>query len=162
VKSWSVYGRVPGFEKGMSGNKGYTLVELLAALAITGMIIAALGGLLLGGQRACQRVDLRSEIQESARVGLEMMIRDIKSCNSLKDVNADRLVMTGSDGSMIEYRVSSGILYRAVSGKANPVANQVQGLTMHEVLPDLLEVSLTTGNGDFRCQLKTRVKRMTD
>jgi prepilin-type N-terminal cleavage/methylation domain-containing protein len=143
-------------------NKGYTLIELLAALAITGMVIASLGGLLLNGQRACQRVDHRSEIQESARVGLEMMTRDIKSCQSLKEVSTDRLAVVGRDGSSLGYHVSSGTLYRSVRGVANPVANQVQSLTVREVLPDLLEVSLTTGDEEFRCQLKTRVKRMTD
>lgn len=143
-------------------NKGYSLIELLAALAITGMVVASLGGLLLSGQRACQRVDHRSEIQESARVGIEMMTRDIKNCLSLKEISADRLVVVDRDGSSLGYHVSSGTLYRSVRGAANPVANQVQGLTFREVLPDLLEVSLTTGDGEFSCQLKTRVRRMTD
>ncbi|MGE5544870.1 MAG: PilW family protein [Bacillota bacterium] len=147
---------------GTRKNEGYTLIEILAALAITGMVIAALGGLLLGGQQACQRVDFRSEIQESARIGLEMMVRDIKSCKSLREVSADRLSMVGSNGSAVGYHVSSGTLYRSVGGVANPLVSQVQSLTVREVFPDLLEVSLTTGVGESSSRLQTRVKRMTD
>lgn len=147
---------------GMNRNQGYTLLELLAALAITGMVMAALGGLLLSGQRACQRVDDRSEIQESARVGLEMMVRDIKSCRSIVEVNADSLNLVGNDGSTVRYQVSTGTLFRSAKGAANPVSNEVTSLAVSEVLPDLLEVSLTTGEKEFSYQLTTRVKRMTD
>lgn len=144
------------------GSQGYTLLELLAALAITGMVIAAMGGLLINGQRACRRVDSRSEMQESARVGLEMMARDIKSCRTLEEINGDRLGLVGSDGSKVSYRVASATLYRSAKGAVNPVANEVKSLIFCEVLPGLLEISLTTGDEEFSCQLKTRVKIMTD
>ncbi len=147
---------------GARGTRGYTLLELLAALAITGMVVAALGGLLLNGFRACQRVEARSEVQEAARVGLEMIARDIRSCQSLREITEDRVIMNGADGSRLEYFVSSQTLYRSIRGVSNPVANQVQDLSFREVYPDLVEVSLTTGDGEFSYPLRTRVKRMTD
>lgn len=147
---------------GARGTPGYTLLELLAVLAITGMVVAALGGLLLNGFRACQRVEARSEIQEAARVSLEMIARDIRSCQSLREVREDRLIMTGADGSRLEYYVSSQTLYRSIRGVSNPVANQVQDLGFREVHPDLVEVSLTAGDGEYSYPLGTRVKRMTD
>lgn len=137
-------------------NQGYTLLELLATLAITGVVIAAMGGLLLNGQRANQRLDSRSEFQESARVGLEMMARDIKSSRNLDEVNIDRFSVIGSDGSKVSYRVTSGTLYRAAKGATNPVVNGVKSLAACEILPGLLEVSLTTGDEGFSYQLTTR------
>ncbi|NLW45212.1 MAG: prepilin-type N-terminal cleavage/methylation domain-containing protein [Syntrophomonadaceae bacterium] len=148
--------------KGAQGTQGYTLLELLAVLAITGMVIAALGGLLLNGFRTCRRVDACSEIQEAARVGLEMIARDIRSCRSLKEVRENRLIMAGPDGSRLEYHVSSQTLYRSIRGVSNPVANRVKELSFRELQPDLVEVSLITGDEEFTYPLKTRVKRMTD
>lgn len=148
--------------KGAQGTQGYTLLELLAVLAITGMVVAALGGLLLNGFRACQRAEVRSEIQEAARVSLEMIARDIRNCQSLREVREDRLIMTDADGSRLEYYVSSQTLYRSIRGVSNPVANQVQDLGFREVHPDLVEVSLTAGDGEYSYPLGTRVKRMTD
>ncbi len=143
-------------------NQGYSLLELLAVLAITGVIIAALGGLLLSGYRACQRVDYLSEIQENARVGLEMMIRDIKSCRSINQVNDDSFSLIGSDGSKLSYQVSAGTLYRAGKGTSNPVCNEAKELLIKRILPDLLEITLITGNQEYDYHLTTRVKRVTD
>ena len=156
--------RMAGFIRvnGAGGTQGYTLLELLAVLAITGMVIAALGGLLLNGFRACRRVEARSEIQEAARVGLEMIARDIRSCQSLREVREDRLSLADAVGSRSDYYVSSRTLYRSIRGVANPVANQVQELTFREIQPDLVEVSLVTGDEEFSYPLQTRVKRMTD
>jgi prepilin-type N-terminal cleavage/methylation domain-containing protein len=145
----------------MRRNNGYTLLELLAALAITGMVVSAMGGLLLNGQRASQRLDFRSEYQESARVGLEMMARDIKSCRSLDVVSTNQFSLIGSDGSKVSYWVTSGTLYRSAKGATNPVVNGVLDLAICEALPDLFEVSLTSGNKEFSYQLTTRARVVT-
>ena len=117
-------------------------------------------GLLLSGYGRAREGYLQKS--GKCQVGLEMMIRDIKSCRSIDQVNDDSFSLIGSDGSKLSYRVSSGTLYRAGKGTSNPVCNEVTELLIKRILPGLLEITLITGNQDFNYHLTTRVKRMTD
>jgi prepilin-type N-terminal cleavage/methylation domain-containing protein len=59
--------------------RGFTLAELLIACAILGFITAALFTLQRSGQQAYLTGAARVEVQQNARVALDMMIADIRS-----------------------------------------------------------------------------------
>jgi len=126
------------------------------------MVMVSLASILISAQRAYVRIDDYAEIQENARVGLEMIIRDIKGCRAVVSAGTGSLSLTGGDGSSVRYHVSSGTLYRTAKGTSNPVANSVICFTATREGPELLEVTLSAGSGEFDYRLTTRAKRMSE
>ena len=61
------------------GDAGFTLAELLVGLAITGIVMAALFGLLTVSQQSVLQGTNQAEAQQNARVVLARMIDDIRS-----------------------------------------------------------------------------------
>ncbi|NLB17649.1 MAG: hypothetical protein GX825_02685 [Syntrophomonadaceae bacterium] len=138
------------------------MLELMAALAISAVILGAMGGLLINGSRAYGRVDQYSELQDNGRVGLEMLTRDFKSSRQVTWIGEGEVRMIGVEGSSIVYRVSNGVLYRVVPGTSNPVCMQVAEFTVEEAFSDLLKVKLITENQEARYLLETQVMRRGD
>lgn len=60
-------------------SRGFTLTELLVACAILGLIMAGLFSLQRQGQLAYLTGSARVEVQQNARLALDMMISDIRS-----------------------------------------------------------------------------------
>lgn len=57
---------------------GFTLIELLIAMALSGIVIAAIYSLYLSQAKSYVIQDQVAEMQQNARVAMEMMIRDIR------------------------------------------------------------------------------------
>ena len=58
--------------------KGFTLVELMVALALSSIIATALAAVYTGQQRVNQSQDQIVEMQQNLRAGLEMMARELR------------------------------------------------------------------------------------
>jgi type II secretory pathway pseudopilin PulG len=56
---------------------GFTLVEVLVALAITMIVMAAVFGLLVKGQTTFEREPEVADLNQNIRVGLDMISRDL-------------------------------------------------------------------------------------
>jgi type IV pilus assembly protein PilW len=61
------------------GNRGFTLVELMIALAVGGVVMAAVMTAFLSQHRSYLAQDEVVEMQQNARVAMDMMVRDIRS-----------------------------------------------------------------------------------
>ncbi len=61
-----------------TNNKGITLIELLVTLAIMGFVITALYSFYLTGLRGWQRGTDRMEAQQSARIAMDKIIREVR------------------------------------------------------------------------------------
>lgn len=59
-------------------NKGFTLVELMVAIAILGLVLMAISTTFIGQQRQGLTQNEVAESQQSARIGLETLVRDIR------------------------------------------------------------------------------------
>ena len=149
-----------------------SLAELLVALALTGSVLATTFLALHEGVRAFTFGVARAESQQSARVALTRLAREIRGAGRGDDTLAaiviaeDTRIVLVSDldadgavtarGEQITWQLVGDVLRRSAGGGAQPVANGVRAFTLRyfdaagrpTTEPDLIrivDVSLTTG-----------------
>lgn len=64
-------------------NKGFTLVELMVAVVILGLVLMAISTTFIGQRRSGLTQEDVAESQQSARIGLESLVRDIRQAGLL-------------------------------------------------------------------------------
>jgi prepilin-type N-terminal cleavage/methylation domain-containing protein len=62
----------------MRNERGYTLAEMLVVCAIVGLVMASLLGLVLSGQQAFWYGTTQVDAQQTARVAVERMVKEIR------------------------------------------------------------------------------------
>jgi prepilin-type N-terminal cleavage/methylation domain-containing protein len=62
----------------MNNERGYTLAEMLVVCAIVGLVMASLLGLVLSGQQAFWFGTTQVDAQQTARVAIERMVKEIR------------------------------------------------------------------------------------
>ena len=121
-----------------------SLADLLAALAVLGLVLGATLGVLEQGQRLYGAGVARLEAQQSARVGLERMAREIRQAGygapelpAISVAERSRLVLhldVDGDGAFaapresITWSLSRRALRRSAGAGAQPVVNGVRDL----------------------------------
>jgi len=126
---------------------GFTLVELLVALAVVGLVMGATLTVLQQGQDGYVRAVARLEAQQSARVALERVAREIRtagfdptgaafaaimspaptSFTIQKDLNGNGVI--DAAGEAVTYLLRGTTLRRNAGGGAQPVIEGVTELT---------------------------------
>ena len=122
------------------------LADLLVAVAVLGLLMSANFALLDQGQRAYRTGAARVESQQSARIALTRIVRDIRTAGSAPDTPAfaaisvaepARLVLHRDiDGDnaiadpreTVTWRLDGTILRRDAGGGAQPIINGAQAL----------------------------------
>ncbi|MDI6700229.1 MAG: SdrD B-like domain-containing protein [bacterium] len=67
--------------------RGFTLIELLVSITIFSIIVGAAVTVFINSQSSKQRVDLMTQAQQSARIAVDYMIRDIRAAGYNIDVD---------------------------------------------------------------------------
>jgi prepilin-type N-terminal cleavage/methylation domain-containing protein len=62
----------------MTNERGYTLAEMVVVCAIVGLVMASLLGLVLSGQQAFWYGTTQVDAQQTARVAIERMVKEIR------------------------------------------------------------------------------------
>lgn len=103
--------------------RGYTLAELLTAMAVMGLLLAGLLLTLQEGQTAYQYGAGRAEVQQNARVALDRMLRELRAASSFTTSSASDVKFTYFDDTganvTVEYSLSGTDLQRNQTGAAN-------------------------------------------
>lgn len=121
------------------------LTDLLVSVAVIGLVLAAILGLLTVGQQAYAIGSGRVEAQQSARFALHRMAREIRTAGRgtgaafaaiavaeperivlQVDVNGDGVI--AGRGETITWRLAGSVLRRDAGGGAQPVINGVAAL----------------------------------
>lgn len=72
----------------MKNEHGYTLTELLAAMAVLGLLMAGLFATLRSGQATYGFGAARAEVQQNARVALDRMLHELRTGTKVTVANA--------------------------------------------------------------------------
>lgn len=77
---------------------GFTLVELLIAVTLGGMVMAAAFGILNSQQESVRTDELRRELQQNSRYALDLLRRDLQEAGEAMDPAAEFGVVAMGDG----------------------------------------------------------------
>jgi type IV pilus assembly protein PilW len=61
-----------------AGKQGFTLIELIVAMAIVGVALGSIYGVFISSNRSYHTQDEVAEVQQGVRVGLAFMVRDLR------------------------------------------------------------------------------------
>lgn len=89
-----------------SRQQGFTLVELMVAVVILGIALVSMYSLYLGMQRTTSNQEEVVDIQQSLRVAIDSMSKDIKMAGLLIPV-ADSGIAAGSDATTLNIETAS-------------------------------------------------------
>lgn len=77
---------------------GFTLVELLIAVTLGGIVMAAAFGILNSQQESVRTDELRRELQQNSRYALDLLRRDVQEAGEAMDPSAEFGVVGMGDG----------------------------------------------------------------
>lgn len=155
-----------------------SLADLLTALAILGLVLSGTFTLLHHGQRTYAEEVARVEAQQSARIALDRLAREIRQAGrgggpagvaAISVAEPTRIVLhvdLDGDGVVadrretVTWRLAAGVLRRDAGGGAQPIVEGVRDFTLgyrdergaptaEPTAVRSVRISLTTGAGDI-------------
>jgi prepilin-type N-terminal cleavage/methylation domain-containing protein len=121
--------------RALRDERGFTLAELLAAMAVLGLMMAGLFLTLQGGQGTYLYHSGRVEVQQNARVALLRMLSELRTASSITTAGANDVKFTYLDDTgtsvTVEYSLNGTSLQRnqTVPAIAGQPATLVGGLS---------------------------------
>jgi type IV pilus assembly protein PilW len=139
--------------------EGVHLVDVLVALALLGLVLSATVSVLSQGQRAYTAGAGRVESQQSARVALDRMARELRQAGAqgggtlpaLAVAEPSRLVIqhdldgdgvASARGETVTWQLTAGVLRRNAGGGAQPIVNGVHALSFRYLDADARPTTL--------------------
>ena len=130
------------------GSSGFALSELLVALALVGLVLAAVAGVLQEGQQAFLSGTAQVEAQQKARVAVERLARELRGAGLdptgagflaianprptgftiQNDLNGDGVIAGNPES--VTYSLTGRILRRNAGGGAQPLIEGVESLAL--------------------------------
>ncbi len=111
--------------------RGFTLAELLVVIAILGLMLAGLVSVQMQGQDTYLIGSRRVEAQQNGRVALELMVRELRSAQSVTAIpSATNMTFGDENGATIQYQLSGAVINRTTGGVTTPLIGGVQTLAL--------------------------------
>jgi prepilin-type N-terminal cleavage/methylation domain-containing protein len=115
----------------LGNQRGFTLAELMVAMAIIVMVMAGVLLVQRGGQQAYLLGSNRVETQQNARVAVELMTRELRSATSITTITGTTdITFLDQTGQTVRYALSGTSLNRSVGGVSTTLIGGVQALAM--------------------------------
>jgi prepilin-type N-terminal cleavage/methylation domain-containing protein len=106
--------------------RGFSLAELLIVIAILGLMLSGLLAVQMQGQKAYLIGSHRVEAQQNGRVALELMVRELRSAQSVTFIpSATDMTFVDENGSIIQYQLTGSVLNRIMDGVTTPLIGGV-------------------------------------
>lgn len=92
----------------MTNRRGFTLVEMLIALVLVGIVGAALYQLLVNNQRLYQEQTQRVQVNESARAAISLLPGEVRELNPADPAESDVVAMSATS---LTYKAMRGLYF---------------------------------------------------
>jgi prepilin-type N-terminal cleavage/methylation domain-containing protein len=137
--------------------RGFTLSELLVALAVLALVLAGLTTIHQGVLQAYVAGSNRTEAQQNARVALERMARAIRETRDplTLAVETSLTVVDQNTALPVTFSLNAGALIRTTNGVDEVVIGRVQALTFtyRDAADNVLAPPVGTPANVFRVQI---------
>ncbi|MBU6410617.1 MAG: prepilin-type N-terminal cleavage/methylation domain-containing protein [Verrucomicrobia bacterium] len=115
----------------MSGARfraGWTLVEMMFAVGIGGVVMAAVVMLTLFSARSFYAMNNYDDLNRQSRLALDLMSREIRQAAALTSYSTNQLVFTDESGATFSYTYNStnGTLVRSYGGVSTVVLSNIE------------------------------------
>ncbi|NLK52863.1 MAG: prepilin-type N-terminal cleavage/methylation domain-containing protein [Syntrophomonadaceae bacterium] len=145
--------------------KGFTIIELVAGLLISGLVLSAATAFFLSGHKAAQQNREAAENQEQARYAMQFMLQEIRAASQILSLQPDSLTLVNHGGNKIVYQAKREVLYRdfyqrpssTIMSTSHPLVGQVEDLVFHPSGINGIRVQLTIKQQDRSYPLETVV-----
>ena len=116
------------------GQRGFTLVELVIVIMITGILVVIGSRILTAGYNSYLASRYLIAADAQARVALERIQRDVRAIRSPSDIttaSSSQLVFVNTSGNTITYSLSGTSLKRQTNANTSQIlADGIQSLTL--------------------------------
>jgi prepilin-type N-terminal cleavage/methylation domain-containing protein len=117
--------------RAIRNERGFTLTELLVVMAVLGIVLAGVFVIQQQGTQSYLIGASRVEVQQNARTTLELMVRELRSAQSVTALGgASDVSFVDQTGATIRYQLVGTTLNRSVNGTAAALVGGVQTLTL--------------------------------
>ena len=114
--------------------RGFSLAELLIVIAILGLMLTGLLAVQMQGQKAYLIGSHRVEAQQNGRVALELMVRELRSAQSVTLIpSATDITFVDENGSTIQYQLTGSLINRITGGVTTPLIGGVVAFSEHGI-----------------------------
>jgi prepilin-type N-terminal cleavage/methylation domain-containing protein len=111
--------------------RGFSLAELLIVIAILGLMLAGLVTVQMQGQQAYLIGSHRVEAQQNGRVALELMVRELRSAQSVTAIpSATNMTFVDENANTIQYQLFGSVINRTTGGVTTPLIGGVVTLNL--------------------------------
>ena len=106
--------------------RGFSLAELLIVIALLGLMLTGLLAVQMQGQKAYLIGSHRVEAQQNGRVALELMVRELRSAQSVTVIpSATDMTFVDKNGNTIQYQLTGSVINRITGGVTTPLIGGV-------------------------------------
>ncbi len=94
---------------------GYTMLELVLAIALLGIIAGVMARMFIWGIDIYSFVSNRKDVLQTSRIGIEILVRDLRSIKSAGDINSasnGQIDFYNLDDENIIFTYNSGVFSR--------------------------------------------------
>lgn len=114
----------------LRNQRGFTLTELLIAMALLGMILSGVFALQQQGMQSYLMGASRVEVQQNARTSLELIVRELRSAQAVTAVGgAGDMTFLDQNGTTVRYQLVGSMLNRSANGVPAALVGGVQTVT---------------------------------
>lgn len=96
-------------------NKGFTLIEVILAMVLIGIIAGITSKLLAQNYVNYNSAKNILGLSTPSNLAMDFFLREIKSAESITSFGSSSLSFVNKDGNAISYTLSNGILYRSIN-----------------------------------------------
>ncbi len=107
-----------GIKNKLSGEKGLTLIELIVAMGIFGLVISMVFGIFVLAITSQRRIIALRNVEDNIRFTVESMVREVRTGRNFSG-GVGSLSFINAKGESIIYRLNGGIIEKSSNGGAS-------------------------------------------
>lgn len=107
------------------GRTGLTLIEVMLAVAITGIVSGGLFSVFYTCMKSWTRFSDRARLSLYGRIATERIARDIRESKEIIEVGEDHISLRARDNNVYSYRLQDNVIYRASAEGSSPLVEDV-------------------------------------